>query len=56
MEDSLLDALRNGEDLLPIIQKNITSKFKVRGGMEEDAEFQDPLRYSENRSMIKIGG
>jgi molybdenum cofactor biosynthesis protein A len=55
-EDSLLDALRNGEDLLPIIHKNITSKFKVRGGMEEDAEFQDPLRYSENRSMIKIGG
>jgi len=55
-EDSLLDALRRGEDLLPIIQKNIRAKFKVRGGMEDDTEFQNPLRFSENRSMIKIGG
>lgn len=55
-ENSLLDALRNGESLLPIIEKNIKSKFSVRGGMEKDAEFQNPKLFSKNRSMIKIGG
>lgn len=55
-EDALLGALRNGESILSIIQKNIKSKFPVRGGMEQDVEFQNPSLFSKNRSMIKIGG
>jgi molybdenum cofactor biosynthesis protein A len=55
-ETALLDALRKGESLLPLIEKNIKSKFPVRGGMEKDVEFQNPKLYSKNRSMIKIGG
>ncbi|HMP31547.1 MAG TPA: hypothetical protein PKD85_18235, partial [Saprospiraceae bacterium] len=55
-EDSLLEVLRRGEEIIPIIHKNIMAKYKVRGGMEDDVDFQNPLLFSENRSMIKIGG
>lgn len=55
-ENSLLDSLRKGESLLPIIEKNIKLKFSVRGGMENNVEFQNPRHFSKNRSMIKIGG
>ena len=55
-ENSLLEALRKGENILPIIEKNIKSKFPVRGGMLKDADFQNPKQFSKNRSMIKIGG
>lgn len=55
-ETTLLDTLRRGESILPLIEKNIKSKFPVRGGMENDAEFQNPKLFSKNRSMIKIGG
>lgn len=55
-EDALLGALRSGESILPIIEKNIKAKFPVRGGMVADAEFQNPSFFSKNRSMIKIGG
>ena len=55
-ENSLLETLRDGKSILPIIEKNIKSKFPVRGGMENDAEFQNPKLFSKNRSMIKIGG
>ena len=27
----------------------------MRGGMDDDAKFQNPLLFSQNRSMIKIG-
>jgi len=55
-ENALLETLRNGESILPLIEQNIKSKFPVRGGMENDAEFQNPKLFSKNRSMIKIGG
>lgn len=55
-ENDLLSVLRKGEDLLPLIESNIKSKFPVRGGMEADTEFQNPALFSKNRSMIKIGG
>ena len=55
-ENALLDTLRKGESILPLIEKNIKSKFPVRGGMENDEEFQNPKLFSKNRSMIKIGG
>lgn len=55
-ENALLETLRKGESILPLIEKNIQSKFPVRGGMENDDEFQNPKLFSKNRSMIKIGG
>jgi cyclic pyranopterin phosphate synthase len=55
-ENALLDDLRKGESILPLIEKNIKAKFPVRGGMKNDDEFQNPELFSQNRSMIKIGG
>ena len=54
-ENDLLTALRNQEDIEPIIRKNISSKFAVRSGME-GPEFADPKKHQQNRSMITIGG
>lgn len=55
-ETSLLDTLRTGESIEPLIFQNIKSKHAMRGGMDDDAKFQNPLLFSQNRSMIKIGG
>lgn len=55
-ETSLLDTLRAGESIEPLIFENIKSKHAMRGGMDDDAKFQNPLLFSQNRSMIKIGG
>jgi len=55
-ETSLLDTLRAGESIEPLIFQNIKSKHAMRGGMDDDAKFQNPLLFSKNRSMIKIGG
>ncbi|MDR6843908.1 GTP 3',8-cyclase MoaA [Flavobacterium granuli] len=55
-ETSLLDTLRAGDSIEPLIFQNIKSKFAMRGGMDDDAKFQNPLIFSQNRSMIKIGG
>lgn len=55
-ETSLLDTLRAGESIEPLIFQNIKSKHAMRGGMDDDAKFQNPKLYSQNRSMIKIGG
>jgi molybdenum cofactor biosynthesis protein A len=55
-ETSLLDTLRSGESIEPLIFQNIKSKHAMRGGMDDDAKFQNPLLFSQNRSMIKIGG
>jgi cyclic pyranopterin phosphate synthase len=55
-ETSLLDTLRAGESIEPLIFQNIKSKHAMRGGMDDDAKFQDPKLFSQNRSMIKIGG
>ncbi|HWS59815.1 MAG TPA: hypothetical protein VN182_02700, partial [Flavobacterium sp.] len=55
-ETSLLDALRAGESIEPLIFQNLKSKFAMRGGMDDDAKFQNPELFSKNRSMIKIGG
>jgi hypothetical protein len=45
--------LRNGQDVIPLIQKSIQSKHKERAGLKDfaDADFS-----FENRSMIRIGG
>lgn len=55
-ETSLLDTLRAGDSIEPLIFQNIKSKHAMRGGMDDDAKFQNPLLFSQNRSMIKIGG
>jgi molybdenum cofactor biosynthesis protein A len=55
-ETSLLDTLRAGESIEPLIFQNIKSKHAMRGGMDDDDKFQNPLLFSQNRSMIKIGG
>ena len=55
-ETSLLDTLRAGESIEPLIFQNIKNKKAMRGGMDDDAKFQNPKLFSKNRSMIKIGG
>ena len=55
-ETSLLDTLRAGESIEPLIFQNLKSKHFMRGGMDNDAKFQNPALFSQNRSMIKIGG
>ncbi|MGL3001361.1 GTP 3',8-cyclase MoaA [Flavobacterium sp. RSSB_23] len=55
-ETALLPSLRAGEAIEPLIYKNIQSKHAMRGGMDDDAKFQNPDLFTQNRSMIKIGG
>ncbi len=55
-ETSLLDALRAGESILPLIEQNLLAKKAVRSGLDSDLKFQDPDAFSKNRSMIAIGG
>lgn len=54
-ETDLLTALRNGEDVLPLIQQNILSKAKALGGQFSGLEDVQAAAL-ENRSMITIGG
>jgi molybdenum cofactor biosynthesis protein A len=55
-ETSLLETLRSGESILPLIHQNLIAKMAVRAGMDDDLKFQDPGLFSQNRSMIAIGG
>jgi cyclic pyranopterin phosphate synthase len=55
-ETDLLDTLRVGGNIETLIYQNIKSKFAVRGGMDDAIKFQNPKLFSQNRSMIKIGG
>lgn len=48
-ETDLLTPLRNGENLLPLIQRNVLSKAAALGGMND-------LHSNSDRSMIQIGG
>jgi cyclic pyranopterin phosphate synthase len=54
-ESDLLTPLRNGQSIVPIIQKAVTAKKKIRSGMETLEQFKDPDSHN-NRSMIAIGG
>lgn len=55
-ETDLLAALRNGEALLPLIEKNIKDKARALGG-QFSGQFENiDTAKLENRSMIKIGG
>ncbi|MGB0896621.1 MAG: GTP 3',8-cyclase MoaA [Flavobacteriaceae bacterium] len=55
-ESDLLTALRAGQDISYVIQKAITLKHKVRGGMDTLKKLQEPQLHTKNRSMITIGG
>ena len=56
VETPLLETLRLGESILPLINQNIMSKMAVRAGMDDDLKFQNPELHSQNRTMIAIGG
>jgi molybdenum cofactor biosynthesis protein A len=55
-ETSLLETLRNGESILPLIQKSIHSKKAIRAGLDDQKAFENPSNFNKNRSMIAIGG
>lgn len=55
-EADLLTPFREGKSIVPIVQKLINSKLKVRNGMDTLDKFKKIDEHSKNRSMIKIGG
>ena len=55
-ESDLLTTLRAGKSIVPIIEKAVQSKFKMRGGMDTLEKLKTPDLHSQNRSMITIGG
>lgn len=55
-ETDLLSALRNGEDIIPLIHQNIQSKAKELGGQFTTDFLHLHAEDIHNRSMITIGG
>jgi cyclic pyranopterin phosphate synthase len=55
-ESDLLTALRNGEDILPLIHSNVAAKAKMLGGQFSAVPGQVHADEIKNRSMIAIGG
>jgi cyclic pyranopterin phosphate synthase len=55
-ETDLLHALRNGEEILPLINSNIKSKAESLGGQFTTAISELEALNIDNRSMITIGG
>ncbi|MCD9856677.1 GTP 3',8-cyclase MoaA [Epilithonimonas sp. JDS] len=55
-ETDLLTPLRNGQDILPIIESTIGSKAKTQGGQLNEQFEKINASIIENRSMITIGG
>ena len=55
-ETSLLETLRSGNSIIPLIKKAVGKKHKSRGGMDTFEKLNNPLLHTQNRSMIKIGG
>jgi len=55
-ETDLLTALRNGEDVLPLIMHSVASKAKQLGGQMENDFTHINADEIKNRSMITIGG
>uniref|UniRef100_F4CF34 GTP 3',8-cyclase n=1 Tax=Sphingobacterium sp. (strain 21) TaxID=743722 RepID=F4CF34_SPHS2 len=55
-ETDLLSVLRNGEDVLPLIQRSIHSKAKSLGGQLTENYKEIEVDSLMNRSMITIGG
>ena len=55
-ETDLLTPLRNGQDILPLIEQNISGKAKALGGQFTTALNTMEALAIHNRSMISIGG
>ncbi len=55
-ETDLLGALRNGEEVLPLIHENIMAKAKALGGQFSGVFENLDAATLQNRSMITIGG
>lgn len=55
-ETDLLGALRNGQDILPLIQQTMKAKAKALGGQFSGVFENIDASKLENRSMITIGG
>jgi cyclic pyranopterin phosphate synthase len=55
-ETDLLGALRNGQDILPLIEHTMKAKAKALGGQFSGVFENIDASKLENRSMIKIGG
>lgn len=55
-ETDLLTALRNGEDILPLIKSSIQSKHEKKAGIKTFRHDDDASIYNNNRSMTTIGG
>lgn len=51
-ETDLLTPLRNGKNIVPLIEHSIRSKHQKNGGVD----FQNPNSIHDHRSMISIGG
>lgn len=55
-ETDLLTAMRNGQDIRPIIEQNILGKHYKLGGLPEFEDHDKLMEKLSGRSMIKIGG
>ncbi|MDB4655537.1 GTP 3',8-cyclase MoaA [Flavobacteriales bacterium] len=55
-ETDLLTAMRNGQDIRPLIHSSIQNKKAVRAGMETFDDFANPDEHGKNRKMVAIGG
>jgi GTP 3',8-cyclase len=55
-ETDLLNALRNGQDLRPLITQNVQAKFEKLGGLPEFKDKNALEAQMSKRAMVKIGG
>lgn len=55
-ETDLLSALRNGQDIIPLIHENLQAKKQKLGGQFDEVYQTIDANLLNNRSMIKIGG
>ncbi len=55
-EVDLLKAMRNGDDILPLIRQSLIGKYKERGNQFEDNFLETDAHNMINRSMVAIGG
>ena len=55
-ETDLLTALRNGENIEPLIKENVLAKYAMLGGNNENENWGKQNTETRERSMVGIGG
>jgi molybdenum cofactor biosynthesis protein A len=55
-ETDLLQAHRNGNDIVPLILGSIKNKKYYRNGLSSLSDFSNPEEHLQNRAMVAIGG